>query len=149
MTGGLLAKATGVLDLQRLMAPTGWERIALAPADIGLVFRLVHALPMALVVRAMSMGLPTQAGGTDVQLGLSGTCGMNHEVPPTALIATSAASPSPTWDAITGAARQLGDFALALLLVVVLPLVFVPGAPLVFLAWVAVVTVQRFNSPRA
>jgi len=54
--------------------------------------------------------------------------------------------PSSTGSATASTARSLFDGVLTLLVVLALPIVFVLGAPLVFLAWLVVVTAQRIGA---
>lgn len=57
-----------------------------------------------------------------------------------------AVSPSSTGEASSGTARSFVDGVLTLLVVLMLPIVLVLGAPLVLLAWLAVVTAQRIRA---
>ena len=75
------------------------------------------------------------------------TGGVQPAVAPTGIVDVSL---PPTADAGTRMAAVLADVGLALLLVLMLPVVLVVGAPLVFLAWVIVVIAQaRQGSPGA
>lgn len=64
-------------------------------------------------------------------------------------VSTIDVSRPPAAGALMRAAGVLGDLVLTLLLVLMLPVVLVVGAPLVFLAWVIVVIAQHDRGSHA
>jgi hypothetical protein len=70
---------------------------------------------------------------------------VSHDASPTAPGQPLGAGRSPVWDALAGTLRRFWDLGLVLLVVLALPLLLVLGAPVVLLALVAVMTVQRLG----
>jgi len=72
------------------------------------------------------------------------TCGVNADASPQAHAATT--GPPSIGRSLSEATRSLIDVLLTVLVVLMLPIVLVLGAPLTLLAWLVVVTAQRVRA---